>query len=279
MEVQRKSIVALSTDSLSFLRNGLCPSALPRLHIPQSFMLWLVCPPLPTNILLLAAYLEGRNPLGRSLCYPCPLTSGWSCNVMLNKAFCWFERANENNCGLCTFPPKMSQEDDRSVRLLEFFSPPTVCFTNLWFTWTTLSNILSDEEHNKTASGKQLKHVAKKGIRSCGVRLLLKTWDWLWGEWFWSCRLRWVCKFGGFVSRILRLINFKQVTPTVITDSCFGYAMLCIITRFSQPCKWRCLNLCEFPVCFIQLRWCVGLVVCWFALQYLIRVSGRKFIG
>lgn len=62
---QRKLVVALP----SFLRNGFCPSTVPRLHIPQSFMLKLVCPPLLTNILLLTAYLGDRNPLGRRLCY------------------------------------------------------------------------------------------------------------------------------------------------------------------------------------------------------------------
>lgn len=189
--VQRKFIVALSTDSLSFLRNGLCPSALPRLHIPQSFMLWLVCPPLPTNILLLAAYLEGRNPLGRTLCYPCPLSSGWSRAVMLNKAFCWFERANENNLNypgeivICALI--LQNFPERWQNLLELKKkkkqPSALQIFGLLGPLTTLSNILSDEEHNKTGFGKQLKHVAKKGIHCSGVRLLLETWDWLWGQW------------------------------------------------------------------------------------------------
>lgn len=130
--VQRKLIVALSTDSLSFLRNGLCPSALPRLHIPQSFMLWLVCPPLPTNILLLAAYLEGRSPLGRSLCYPCPLSSGLSRAVTLKwKQFNWSRR----NCDLHPFPPECPWKMT-DIHLLELGGKKTVSFTNLWFTWT-----------------------------------------------------------------------------------------------------------------------------------------------
>lgn len=61
-------------------------------------------------------------------------------------------------------------------------------------------------------------------------------------------------------TQTLRLLNFKQVTPTVITDSCFGYAMLCIIIRFSQSCKWRCLNLC---VSFQSGSFgCAGVLVC-----------------
>lgn len=45
------------------------------LHIPHSFMLWLVCPPLLTNILLLAAFLRERNPEGDYSMQPSLLSS------------------------------------------------------------------------------------------------------------------------------------------------------------------------------------------------------------
>lgn len=169
-------------NSLSFLRNGFRPSALPRLHIPQSFMSWLVCPPLPTNILLLAAFLEG--------------SSGWSFTVSLKETLNMITNTISWSCQLHTI-----------------LTCP--CY---WARYQT-----SDEEHNKTGFGKQVKCVAKKGVDS---RLGID----FWGHFLYSIE--------SVVQGFCDTNTWFEASRTNITDACSVYAMFSIITTFLQPCDF-----------------------------------------